>query len=400
MVIDDLAKHGAIAIALLTAFGTAWVMSLSSSNSHDESRLSGLDGLRGVLALAVIFAHFPLTWSLVAFGTWSPQVAGLSFLGSSAVTGFFMITAFLFYGKLRRSTMRAGSWFHLYLGRILRLTPMYLVTVLLMIITVLWQQGFARQVPYSELLISVAKWATFTITSPANINGFNNTWYMTAGVIWTLRYEWVFYATLPALAVLLGMVGNRPTILALLSLAIGLVLMISPTVSVHDYDSHRLAPFFLGMFGYDISTLPRLRQVLKGQTGTMSVAIGSVALCIARDSEYDLTTSLLSLAIFLPIVSGNELLGFLSSKSVRTIGDASYSIYLLHGLILFWLFYAYRTFGGPLDIVAPWALLPVATIVSIVFSTISYRMIERPFILAGRRSPGQPRERRGSFQRR
>lgn len=125
-------------------------------------------------------------------------------LGQSGVELFFMITGFLFFSKLLEAKAKGGNpdWLRLYVSRVLRLTPLYLVAmaVLFAILAVLSGGKFAES-PY--LLIRHAlQWLAFTVIGNPDVNAIQDT-YLVTGVTWSLVYEWYFYLSLPLLALAL-----------------------------------------------------------------------------------------------------------------------------------------------------------------------------------------------------
>jgi peptidoglycan/LPS O-acetylase OafA/YrhL len=88
---------------------------------------------------------------------------------------------------------------------------------------------------------------------------------------------------------------------------------------------------------------------------------------------------LLSLAFSL-IAGGNTVFGLLSNAVSRTLGQATYSIYLLHGLVLFTVIHfvvgadVVRTFS-PLHY---WGMICVVTPMLVLISFATFRFIEHP----------------------
>jgi len=76
--------------------------------------------------------HGSMWYPYARTGDWLADGANVyTHLGRSGVAVFFMITSFLFWGKLLKSRddkVRI-DWMRLFLGRIFRLTPMYLVVM-------------------------------------------------------------------------------------------------------------------------------------------------------------------------------------------------------------------------------------------------------------------------------
>jgi peptidoglycan/LPS O-acetylase OafA/YrhL len=70
----------------------------------------------------------------------------------------------------------------------------------------------------------------------------------------------------------------------------------------------------------------------------------------------------------------------LLSKSLEHVGIATYGIYLLHPIVIFWLARGVRSTGWNPDIVAP-----ATVIITIGLALLSYRYFELPLIRLGKR---------------
>ena len=90
--------------------------------------------------------------------------------------------------------------------------------------------------------------------------------------------------------------------------------------------------------------------------------------------------------IFILIVLGNDLFGILSLKSSILLGEISYSIYLLHGVILY---LSFTTFGfakiSNYTLQEYYAFMPLISASVVIFSSLTFVLIERPGILLGRK---------------
>src|SRR3979490_3443378 len=74
-------------------------------------RTETLDGLRGFLALSVFIHHFVITHRYLQSGIWDyPPSAFYTLLGQVGFGVFFMITGFLFWGKLLDARGRPDWW--------------------------------------------------------------------------------------------------------------------------------------------------------------------------------------------------------------------------------------------------------------------------------------------------
>ena len=111
-----------IAILLFSvAFGVATILvrvspSIGRTLAEVEiGRHTAIDGLRGLLGIAVFVHHTVITWFFLHGDGWRlPPSRFIVHFGQSSVALFFMITAFLFWGRVldreARSTGRRFSF--------------------------------------------------------------------------------------------------------------------------------------------------------------------------------------------------------------------------------------------------------------------------------------------------
>ena len=374
-----------IAATLAALLVSQW-MAGSSDHIVDRGRLKTIDGLRAFLALWVLFAHFPVAWGMAKTGVWSAEssVWPLRNFAVVAVTAFFMITGMLFYGKIRRESDLI-SWRELYIGRLRRLVPMYAATITLMIILIFSYTGWEVRSTIPRLFMALGAWGLFTIPGNPPINNYENTRYVVAGVIWTLRYEWLFYLLLPALAVFFKRKSvSRNKAIVTLTLFIT-ALSVLPDTSIFWLRPKLLIPFLFGMVAYEIAGKPEWTRHLRGKAATFAIIISIVLALLSSPVGYTVTRFILVFCAFACIASGNSIGGVLLSKGARLLGDASYSVYLLHGIFLSILFHAAPAVGINLSTSAIWAALPIISLAVASISIFTYRNIELRFM----RTPGK-----------
>jgi peptidoglycan/LPS O-acetylase OafA/YrhL len=348
-----------------------------------EQRNITIDGVRGYLALGVLCHHFLINWLYALTAKWGePPITFFKNAGPVGVSVFFMITAFLFYGKLVRNDGKV-RWRALYTGRILRLTPMYLVSVALVLAVVGAYTNFSAAVSYSDLVAQIATWATFTLFGAPDVNGYHDTQFIIAGVTWSLRYEWLFYLCLPlmAAALRLARLSNAQRVAVL-----GLSLLVVEMASSYATSGFlgKLGAFLAGMVAYELHSRDWLARFA---TSRLANVVSGAALALALFlplQRYGAGQILLALAAFTLIAAGNDLFGILRTRLSIKLGEASYSIYLLHGIFLHLLFAAIIHPRFDLHSLWIWSLLPVSIIAVSIVSTYTYRFVEQPFINLGR----------------
>lgn len=380
----------ALALGLAHLYGQ-WRLAPQRLN---DGRNASIDGLRGFLALFVFLHHAVLWHDYLKSGKWQlPPSYFYIHLGQSSVALFFMITAFLFSSKLldaRHKTthddkpMLASSvfWQRLYVSRILRITPLYFFMLAVMLIVTAIVSDFQLREPLSVLLKNIGAWASFIILGQPNLNGIITTSQMIAGVNWTLPYEWFFYFSLPLLALLALVLPSWPYLLFSAAAVIGLWFNIfswEPS-SIYGY------AFLGGIVAAAAVRWPMLNRLL---TSAWGLRVGAVVAMLCLNyvfRHFSTANSLPALAwltvTFTILASGNSLFGLLHSRAAQILGDASYSIYLLHGLVLYITFKLILSFetAAQLSVYGYWGVIFLCTPALLALSFATFRWIEEPAI--------------------
>jgi peptidoglycan/LPS O-acetylase OafA/YrhL len=359
-------------LSLLVAIATAWLLAQKFGAPLNQGRYASLDGLRGYLAIFVFLHHACIWYFYLKTGLWQEPPSSLyNHLGQSSVALFFMITGFLFFSKLLDGRAKNIDWEKLFWSRLCRLVPLYLFTMVLFFGIVAYLSGGVIREPWPLLLGKVQKWLCFTTSGTPSLNGVKDSFTIVAGVTWSLPYEWFFYFALPILAMI---VGSRPPFIYIATAAAGLQ-------GLHPQPD-RLMPFLGGIAA---AYLVRSESFCKfAQSGVASLlclgAMATAVLCCP--TAYEFKASLLLSIAFALMAGGNSLWGTLVSPAARILGEMSYSIYLLHGIVLFvtFNFIVGLDASKALDPRMYW-LLVVSIIPPLVFlCSVTFKLIERPSI--------------------
>lgn len=367
------------ACLLLVMPARPWAF-LDAPLSQSNVRYVSLDGLRGFLALAVVMHHTSITYGYIQTGIWQlPPSSFYALLGQVGVAAFFMITAFLFWGRLLDEGSRV-NWSKLYCNRFFRIVPLYLVAVAFMFAVVAYRTGFQLNVPITQLARELFQWILPSIIkAPPSINGYTSPGLVLAGVTWTIYYEWLFYLSLPLLAV--AATSRSP---AAFLLIIASLLIYSQNI-FESTERYFIALFACGMFA---ASMVRRHPKILGDSNMKSIAcvLLLLAVFLRYETAYAWGPILLLGAFFLLISSGSMLFGLLKSRSAQRLGNISYSIYLLQGPVLVFLF-SQKTLGK-YALQSPehyWFVALLVSLILVCISTVTYRFIERPGIALGRK---------------
>jgi peptidoglycan/LPS O-acetylase OafA/YrhL len=301
-------------------------------------------------------------------------------LGQGSVALFFMITGFLFWNRLLTQG-RQHDWLAFAVSRLFRLYPLYLPLMLIVFVTVFYLQNWELKDSWIQLFGQTLAWLTF---DRPDVNQYHQTGMLISNVTWTLSYEVFFYLALPLAGMVFIYRGSwQQTVLCLIGIY-GLYELIGME---HSLKKHFLASFLGGIGAAYWVRRPQL--VAWGQT-RMAGIIALLALAIAFTAfnrAFALRPLLLMSLFFVIVASGNTLFGALKPRSIRWLGEISYSTYLLHGFVL-WVFIQRLPLVLDLDVSDIWTFLPLMALCScllIIISSLTFLYIEKPGITAGRK---------------
>ncbi|MEQ0104733.1 acyltransferase [Klebsiella sp. JN_Kp124] len=344
-----------------------------------HGRFIEIDGLRGYLALMVAAHHFYIIYAWVLNDEWKePDFIVFNNLGVFAVSIFFMITGFLFIGKIDRARLKGSlEFFSLMKSRIFRICPLYVfavfITVVLSFHTMLYQLSDAN-----SLVKDIFKWMVFLGDS---VNGYHDSKRITAGVTWTLRYEWLFYISLA------GVYFISKIKYGLVALGLGVALFSLMQIDFLYFNSLYLIFFVLGGVSYFFNKKYSAkfgRGVFKGIVPSLILLLSLVLALFTSEKEHLLLFSILCFIFFMIVVMGGDFFGLFCMETSRALGEISYSIYLMHGIVFFILFRVMWPEIIRSNFYAYSLLLPACLFCVVLFSTFTFLKIELPFINAGK----------------
>lgn len=354
-----------------------------------------LDGIRGLLAFWVMYGHLKM-FVLVK----EPLIgsAGL------AVDMFMFLSGFLMaYHWQERESRFSGikqQASDFYIRRFFRIAPLY---YLLLVVAWLGQDyffQFAREIkainppPWAEAEAAFNKPTDSTLNWQNIITHLSFTFgifpkfaYNNALPDWSISLEMQFYAVFPFIMFFLGRLGQITTLTAAVVLTyvthrfFGLYLETGP---LGNYPQPAMLLFKLNVFFCGIFVA---RSYLSGFRDVTSVLLAAASLF----NGHPRVISIIILVVFLLALDPARKEGLnrlLSNRLFRFLGDTSYSVYLLHMLILLPVVHKLLHTGWYLKqrglVQLGIALLAVAIPVYGI-SYLLYRFIEQPGIELGRK---------------
>lgn len=379
-----LALGAAVAVSLAT-----FVASLLARSGFplppEDRRIGRIDGLRGYLALSVMIHHFYLWVQATRLGgTWSePSVHFLNELGAGSVALFFMTTGFVFYPRVLAG-LRATDWPAVYVTRVFRIVPLVALSVVLVTAVLARRTG---SVPDRSYPVAAAHWIATWSESP--LLGQADSGRVNAYVLWSLWYEWLFYVVLlPVCAAAMDAARRRrlpPWTVPVAFLLAALAAKATGAATGHRIAALPFLPLFaVGMIAFEVRSRPSLRRALSGPRATVAALAALVMAMVATGSPYGASLPLFAL-FFTCVACGGDWGGVLRARGALVLGECSFGIYLLHGIVLDVLFVDGGRFVATVPTALLPALLPGAVAAVALLTPATYLLVERPAIRAGRR---------------
>jgi peptidoglycan/LPS O-acetylase OafA/YrhL len=348
--------------------------------------LPGLNGLRAIAALAVVFSH--ITLSLGEFGL-NPFILGATKegkpqslnLAAFGVSIFFALSGFLItFLLMKEKEVKPVNIKNFYVRRVLRIWPLYYGYFLLCLVTL-----FVYGIPFNKTSV------VFYTLLAANVPFIADTAIPFLAHYWSLGVEEQFYAFWPWVVKKL----NRNLLKVVIAATVILILL---------RIGFRLLEIKYGIsLPYKIITVTRFQCMLIGAVGAilyyqknkpflkivthvlLQLAAWSVIVLLAFnkfrvpsfiDNEI---VSAATVVIIIGQITGKNKLVNLENKVCDFIGKISYGIYVIHPLLIFFM----AKLIGNLSDKGFWSYIFVYTVVSgvtITMAYLSYNYFEKPFL--------------------
>lgn len=321
------------------------------SQGAGRSAWASIQHLRALAALMVALFH-ACQWARLDFG-----------VGAAGVDVFFVISGFVMGTSTAGRAMSPGGFLR---RRFIRVVPLYwLVTLALAGAALAFPARFPDVEPEpGHLLLSMAfiqhynpAGHPFPLLPPG----------------WTLNYEAVFYLVFAA--VLLAPERLRLAGLTVALGAVGLIGFAFPPIYVLLANPLMLE-FLAGVY---IATLARAGHLPSRSTGWMLISSGATIFVLIQLSRIDAD-------LWRPMVWGGPaamlVAGAVAVEADRgwprmpllsTLGDASYSLYLVHTLSI-------GALAMTLGAWNPWVFVPSAMLVAAISGLACWALVERPML--------------------
>jgi peptidoglycan/LPS O-acetylase OafA/YrhL len=373
----QLISNLAIVPILLIALGFVYPAARAIGVEAKPHRYSSIDGFRGFLALFVFIHHASIWFYLTHFHRWGYIPSPLfNQFGSTSVAFFFMITAFLFFSKLLEARAGKMDWLKLYVSRILRIMPLYLFAVTWLFILVGVVSGFTLKESFGNLVRHIGQWMLFM---EPDINNLKGTKYLISGVQWSLAFEWLFYCSLAVIGAVFFRI--KTTAATVIFACLGFILFLTVIDQYYPRMSWaRISPFLAGVAAAFVARDPRARKLAAHVWVSPILAVLLYIALFLYPTVFSMVPYCCASLVFIVIACGNDFFGLLTLSASRLLGQISYSIYLLHGLLLYvtFTFVVGPEFAEKLSPLGYWSIIGGVCAVLVIFTCLTYYYIERP----------------------
>jgi peptidoglycan/LPS O-acetylase OafA/YrhL len=295
--------------------------------SGAQDRIQFLDGLRGVAILWVMLFHSYVRWP--EFFPFGNRYSGQPLLayGWLGVQLFFLISGFVIFMTLERST----SFGNFIWRRWLRLFPaMLLCSIFIFVTAGIFHERPAGAVRLLDLLPGLIftdpQWLYVAFGFPGG---------PVEGAFWTLFVEVKFYVVAGLLYFSVGGKKAIAGLLALFSLWLGLLVFkrLQPAVDIHEWQ-YIMQFFAFQYFGWFAAGALFFRYVQNQDRSVLAFAVlVAVASAAAENNSYQRYVPLLALSVVVAFTAGvvsKTVQRLLSNRVVLLLGFVSYPLYLVH----------------------------------------------------------------------
>jgi exopolysaccharide production protein ExoZ len=323
----------------------------------ETGRLEGLQVARALAALAVTYFH-----SYMIFSGW-PQatilpIPGLTEHGYLGVNFFFAISGYVISHVCDRSTFSVATFV---IKRFFRLYPVYWCVVLAVIVLVPFGVTMPTNYQFAHILYSMTLLPTKEGLAPF------------LPVTWSLEYELVFYLLAAVLVPLFRIWGLAAVLFGLICWAY----IAPPDTFTFHFVRTVHSDFLAGVLAY------LLRKPVSFIPPTILIGCGLLGYYAVAALGKPFTGSLGGFLLVSALANADWGWNKWPFRWLIKIGDASYSLYLIH-LPIVWIFAK----GVKVAALPGWTaegLRLIYLAVCVWLAVHSYRFIERPMIDLGNR---------------
>lgn len=368
-------------------------------------RTLAMEGLRGMAIALVFFCHY----KMVVLSRLSPTFDSTFFrttvqMGATGVDLFFLLSGMLIYRAALRSDLHIGRFLS---RRIRRIYPTFLVVLAIYLVaSVVLHQGEQRVPAMPGEAVQYLTWNVLLLPGMLDMKPL-------IPATWSLSYELCFYIAIPIIVFTLRLSRwsrKQRCVLwcSLLCLHILYVLALPKTLPAYRYQDNnflRFGMFFGGMLVFEVLSSHRGSRWLTTSRQTLLSVIGIVAgsgyfwfvlhtVNVEKPPIFHFVTKAVLIFIaytslaLATLVDNGIWKRIFSNDWLRWMGNISYSLYLIHGILLNGIVVVALHLGivRAHPYIASVALFPVCVVATAAVSTLLFLAVEKPLSLQPPRS--------------
>lgn len=346
--------------------------------------LHSIQHLRALAAVAVVLLHVGLIQKFPIATSWPDQFA-------SGVDVFFVISGFIMWVTTVNS---AVTPIHFLLSRIRRILPLYWAVTFFAVAV-----SFIAPRLMQGTIIEENHFIASLLFIPSAHPIYPDSIRPVIGAGWTLNYEMMFYVIF-SLCLMFANTNRRfmATIVALLILVVSRIFISETDIIWWFFSSPIVLEFASGVM---VGVFFQKSRLLGSRTALIGLLVGAAIIVSSsgmETSEYSrfLYWGLPSTLIVWSAVSLEVAGAWPNIRFARLLGDASYSIYLVHGIILSACATLWIKLSFPSSTLALLLFAIIAILASVAGGLLVYRIYEKPMdrllrYLTGRSKPAVTR---------
>ena len=292
------------------------------------SRYGFIDTIRGVAACLVLLQHSLYQSGLLGIqGELTGFIPNWLELGETGVVAFFLVSGFVIPLSLEKTRDFGLFWVH----RVLRIYPLY---VLVFVITIVVTRG-GEVHSIKGWLFNCLAHAFFLQEYLGQENFVGGSWTLSLEMVWYIAISGLFLISLNKNAIVVVILSLLVSVLAQISCALG-----------HHLPMGRLSMLLCCVFG--LVCYRREQDDLSGRSFTMLSALLSFTIVSNLYIGFQLFPSIHPSASFKMVIGSWSLAALIffvpffmrkathwDHSAFSFLGRISYSVYLLHGVVLY-----------------------------------------------------------------
>jgi peptidoglycan/LPS O-acetylase OafA/YrhL len=343
-------------------------------------RLQSVDGMRGLAALLVLWMHTSETFSALRVEqgkavTWFQELAQWGHFGLLGVSVFFAVSGYLIPSSIYGARIPALKKF--LVRRFFRLYPAFWLSIPMGLMTTWWLWG--RQMPARDLALNFTMLTSIVNAAPVQ------------GLYWTLEVELLFYALCAAIFFAKpSLLGSTRFLFLTALLFFGWYCL--PQTRSFLFGGATTIHLSVMFWGAGLRALVNAnRSLLRSIGNTFYLGAWLVWLLVFDRIPANATTGVgrtffyVSAAAIFAFYACLQL-GQPKNPLLSYCGKVSYSIYLLHPVVFYSLFYLVRFSLPPVfGQLHTGFYIVIVGVITLALSSIVFRFVEAPSMALGKK---------------